>query len=366
MGNPLDVLLIPPPESDSPTFRWATVVSTWPLQVRLDGESVALASEPDALAQVDVGDRVLVALNRRRIIVLGGSAPGPEFPGLDGDLVRVTDPLPSCGNTTNVGDNPDSWCEADASSGTTSVETDDVYAPGTQSIKCVTSPSSQSALRSPVLDVTPGETYLARFRGKRTSTESNTYFRIAAGSDDNLTEWPAYSPSTYLTPDTAAYEGRVLDDEWTWHQVVFTAPTGITKAALRVLEYQPSSESTIYLGGFELHRLTGPDAWEGDTGWIEPALLNGWVNYGGSGSYGTARIRRVGTVVHTQGLVKDGTSGYVFTYPSGFYPGVTKIYPAISNSAFARINNLSTGTLQAVNYNNSWVSIEIPPFPVST
>lgn len=367
MSNPLDVLIPPQPKPDGPNLRWATVVATHPLQVRLDGEDAALAAQPDTLVEVDIGARVLIALDRRRIIVLGRAtaAAGDGANLMPDSSVESSAAIPSDADYTTM---PSDRWRQDLSSGLTAgtiVRSTDEAFTGVQSLFLSTPAGGQVIAYSPNAAVVSGETYLVRFRAKQVgSGVAALSLRVAGGSDDSLSEYPGDLSTTAIEPDSAPVSGAAVGSSWQTFSAVVTIPSGVSRISARVMNYNPPDATDLYLDEFEVYPLTGPDAWWGDTGWIEPVFLNGWVNYGGS--YGTAKFRRIGTVVHTQGLVKNGTAGYVFDYPPGFRAGVTKIYPAISNSAFARINNLSTGTLQAVNYNNSWVSIEIPPFPVST
>lgn len=58
-----------------------------------------------------------------------------------------------------------------------------------------------------------------------------------------------------------------------------------------------------------------------DTGWANSTLQHSWVNYGGV--YGVARYRRINGVVHSVGLIKNGTSAtgtVLFNLPAGFRP----------------------------------------------
>lgn len=66
--------IVSAPVTDS--FRWATVVQFDPLTIRMDGDSVPLASVPDSVvdpALMDEGSRVWVQIHGRRVIVLGVS-----------------------------------------------------------------------------------------------------------------------------------------------------------------------------------------------------------------------------------------------------------------------------------------------------
>jgi len=67
--NPLDVLL-PQPTPDNESWHWATVASTDPLRVQLDGDSAPLLATPENLAGgLLVGDRVWVQRYGRRLIL---------------------------------------------------------------------------------------------------------------------------------------------------------------------------------------------------------------------------------------------------------------------------------------------------------
>jgi hypothetical protein len=59
---------------DMTSFKWATITSTSPLAIKLDGDSTALALVPDTLidpASLTVGDRVRVELSQRKAIIHG-------------------------------------------------------------------------------------------------------------------------------------------------------------------------------------------------------------------------------------------------------------------------------------------------------
>lgn len=72
MTDGLDFLLEPPaPPAD--TYRWATVTSVAPLRIRFDGDTAPVASEPDTLVMVQVGQRVWVQIHGRMMIILGAS-----------------------------------------------------------------------------------------------------------------------------------------------------------------------------------------------------------------------------------------------------------------------------------------------------
>jgi len=64
--------------------------------------------------------------------------------------------------------------------------------------------------------------------------------------------------------------------------------------------------------------------------WIEPTLLNSWVNYDASWSPAGYYKDTAGTV-HVKGVIKDGTyTQAAFLLPAGYRPAVNDIYPCAS------------------------------------
>jgi hypothetical protein len=105
----------------------------------------------------------------------------------------------------------------------------------------------------------------------------------------------------------------------------------------------------------------------GDAG--QPAFQNSWTNFNAPGSshnsatnqHAAFRIDNFG-VIHLGGLVAGGTIGQpIFTLPPAYCPLFTKVFPAISNNAFARItvNRFLSGCAVFANFgSNAWVSLE--------
>lgn len=73
----------------APSFQWATVTATNPLQVRLDGMSEPLAGAVDALVMPPVGRRVMVMVWNRRAIIMGALR-GPDIPEMP-DIPKMPD-----------------------------------------------------------------------------------------------------------------------------------------------------------------------------------------------------------------------------------------------------------------------------------
>ncbi len=95
------------------------------------------------------------------------------------------------------------------------------------------------------------------------------------------------------------------------------------------------------------------------TAWIEPTLLNGWENYGGS--FETAAYMRdeLG-FVHLRGLVRNGTIGAstpIFTEASGYRPAKIEAFVGWSSGAAAYMQVSSAGNVVVVSGNNAYVSL---------
>lgn len=94
-----------------------------------------------------------------------------------------------------------------------------------------------------------------------------------------------------------------------------------------------------------------------DSGWQAPALLNGWVNYGGVEP--TAAYRKIGNIVRCRGLIKSGVVPSVaFTLPAGYRPITTIRVPVFSNNAFGSLQIDTNGNVTPVNGSNVSVSLD--------
>lgn len=94
-----------------------------------------------------------------------------------------------------------------------------------------------------------------------------------------------------------------------------------------------------------------------DAGWFEYPMQNGWVWYGPEyDKFGF--MKDSAGFVHLKGLVRSGTSSVVYQLPAGYRPLARRIFPCVSNQAFARCDVESNGVISFQNYNNGWVSLE--------
>lgn len=82
--------------------------------------------------------------------------------------------------------------------------------------------------------------------------------------------------------------------------------------------------------------------------WTNATLQNAWVAYAGGGGYFNGlRYRRVGDLVHIQGMIKSGAVGTAMTTtPVGFRPDATILMPVTANAV---------GTLGSVSWDNAGV-----------
>lgn len=65
------------------------------------------------------------------------------------------------------------------------------------------------------------------------------------------------------------------------------------------------------------------------TGWVTPALTNGWLSYDGGASFNPPGYRMIGPQVFLRGLYRSGTlNTSLFTLPVGLRPGKTQLLTA--------------------------------------
>lgn len=94
-----------------------------------------------------------------------------------------------------------------------------------------------------------------------------------------------------------------------------------------------------------------------DTGWINATLLNGRTNYGGD--YGVMRYRRIGGVVHVEGMPTGGTlNSIICNLPAGFRPGQQLPRMCAVSSGAGRIDIKVNGDIFPVGHaaGTSWMS----------
>jgi hypothetical protein len=101
--------------------------------------------------------------------------------------------------------------------------------------------------------------------------------------------------------------------------------------------------------------------------WIEPTLLNGWVNYD------IAEHRKVGfykdefDVVHLKGMIKDGTTTSntnLFVLPLGYRLDTITYFPTFSNNILGGIKITALGEVQFRVGSNIWFSLDGISFKV--
>lgn len=95
-----------------------------------------------------------------------------------------------------------------------------------------------------------------------------------------------------------------------------------------------------------------------DTGWLSPAFVNGWVDFGVPWS--PCQYRKLNGIVYMRGLAKSGTlNTTLFTLPAGYRPGaVNSLFGSPAGDAFSELRVLTTGDVaQSGATSNAWQSI---------
>jgi hypothetical protein len=98
--------------------------------------------------------------------------------------------------------------------------------------------------------------------------------------------------------------------------------------------------------------------------WIQPVLINSWVNYEATWNARNAayaKDERTG-IVYMRGLIRTGTINTIAFYlPPGYRPPINHLdlrFAVVSNSAFGQLTvNASTGSVTPETGNSAWFSL---------
>lgn len=95
-----------------------------------------------------------------------------------------------------------------------------------------------------------------------------------------------------------------------------------------------------------------------ETPWVDATYENGWETH--STSYSHARYKRIGNVVHIDGLVKNGTINQaIFRLPAGFRPSKRIIKNSMHDNGAFRLDILTDGQVLPIAGGTVWVSINL-------
>jgi len=392
---PVGPAAIPPPSTTNfPLTSPGKITSADGVGWVLSGDGTVTLTDPDLLGMVNVGGDLDVTGDTTiagDLIVTGtitSGTPDLNLAAAWGDFQSLTpgDLTATFLNTTSVGDNPNDWAYASDNMGAGSTATVMSGSPSYelgQSLRLRVPVGEQARVRSPLFPVVGGETYLIKFKAmKSTSVNPRVYIRLASGSTQGLTEYPAYNPSTRtpswnpiedFDPPQGSDSGVLRDGGgYTNYGMLCYPPSGMNWAAISFMVYQPSGTAFFYFDEVKVYQLTGDGAYEGGTGVVAPLPLeNGWVDYGGD--YSPPGIRRhANKTVEMWGLVKDGTTNTILTLPEGFVPETYRIATVeVSGSTQSRISifpvksGTNSGKVQIPSYAVGWSSLSCAPWSVA-
>jgi hypothetical protein len=146
--------------------------------------------------------------------------------------------------------------------------------------------------------------------------------------------------------------GQIHSTVGTFHLVGYTSTFDVPSDWVKICQKQTELGTVVWADGRETDY------------WRTPTLQSSWVNYGGV--FETARYMRQNGMTIIQGLVKSGTVGAgnpIFTLPAGFRPRAQIMFPSVGNSAFARIDVLSTGEVEPTVGSTTWTNLTGIAFP---
>jgi hypothetical protein len=93
-------------------------------------------------------------------------------------------------------------------------------------------------------------------------------------------------------------------------------------------------------------------------GYVAPALLNGWANFGGGYNPAGYLLDGLG-LVHLRGLIKSGAMQQTaFTLPAGVRPANSEFIATVSANAFGSVVILSDGSVKPWDGVNTWFSLD--------
>jgi hypothetical protein len=91
------------------------------------------------------------------------------------------------------------------------------------------------------------------------------------------------------------------------------------RGAAEIISWNPPDGSLAFQLDAGIMHIRESGAWvANETDWLGAPLGAGWVHYGGSWS--TPQFLRSGRIVMVKGLVKNGISNTIMTFPAGFRP----------------------------------------------
>lgn len=247
------------------------------------------------------------------------------------------------------------------------------------SISTAGAPDNQVQVMSPHFDVVPGGTYVFTCRvGKYGTGIDRAYIRIAGGSTDSLTEYPGSNIGNAI-PTSPTYEDQsppslgsaqpYNTSLYTTVTLIWTVPAGVTRCAVRLFNWKTAAGASVVFDDFRVTQVKR-GANEGlDTLWVPLTLQNGWIPYGGE--YTPPAVRRIGNVVYLRGLIRDGTTTAntpVATLHPIFRPEYRRIFTTQTvTNGWARLDvQATTGNVLTSGNASTWLSLDVPPWVVTT
>lgn len=357
MGGPmrnLDLLIRQQPDATD-SWGWATVVSSSPLSVRVDGDTDSLALTPVNLAgAVSAGDRVWVQTSGKRMVITG-RAGGPQS--------AIATPtgavVPYAGTTPPAG-----WiiCDGRAVSRTTYAALFSVLGTtfgagdGTTTFN-VPNLSGRVPVGTGTAAGAAGATAhtLAQLGGEETHTMTATEMPVhnhTHGDNGNTHTWSwgGGNGTVHISVDAVA-GAAASNNLWTKQGVKGFSSTNDAGGGIAHNNMQP------YLGlNYIINALattSGSTTLAGDSGWLALPYATGWSDFDPANWLGAA-YRKIGNQVFVRGLVKNsaamsaGTVYPVGTLPAGFRPPGNLILSGTIGNSSTRMDIMSTGIIEFV------------------
>lgn len=346
-------LLIPRQSDEKNDWLWATVATTNPLTVRLDGDDDPLELTPVNLAgKLSVGNRVWAQMAGKRVVILGLNGGPPA--GADGISAPTGAVLPFAGSVP-----PDGWliCDGRAVSRTT-------YAALFSVISTIFGAGDGSTTFN--LPNLSGRTPIGV--GTATGVAGATAHPLGQlGGEEThkltIAETPSHEHGHPLgvTGGAANNPGNNINAQYTNGGSAVTGWTGQINGGGNNVRGGDGAHNNMqpFIGlNYIINTLqastVGSSSLPGDSGWLNLPLASGITN-GGTG-WPPAQYRKIGSQVFVRGLINhasawsSGTSYTIGTLPVGFRPpaGMSHMFATVGNNNGMRMDVYDTGQIAIV------------------
>lgn len=207
-------------------------------------------------------------------------------------------------------------------------------------LKTVDGPGS--GLDADMLDGSEGADFVPKILAEDLDIKMGDESSMKILGYDNLAliRFQNYGPAYPLLDKVVRITRLVVDDELKFSSFAFSGNSGFL--------YVDDAGAPDFLAETSVRE---------NTAWQALTLLNDWVDYGPSHASAGYRVDALGQV-HLRGHIKDGVDDNIAVLPVGFRPQKILHFPAVTyNNDVARVLAKASGEIEAIGYDNTWLSL---------